>query len=96
MTGETMKVSRMLPALVCGLALMGSAAGLQAGEAKVPPLRAVKPKAAAPAAPHQKGTIARATYYADRYHGRKTSSGEIYDSRKLTAAHPPPCGSAPR
>lgn len=29
-----------------------------------------------------------ASYYADEYHGRKTSSGEIYDMNKLTAAHP--------
>lgn len=28
-----------------------------------------------------------ASYYAGRFHGRKTSSGEIYDSKKLTAAH---------
>jgi rare lipoprotein A len=29
-----------------------------------------------------------ARYYAKRYHGKKTSSGEIYNSNKLTAAHP--------
>lgn len=29
-----------------------------------------------------------ARYYAKRYHGKKTSSGEIYSSKKLTAAHP--------
>ncbi len=28
-----------------------------------------------------------ASYYAGRFHGRKTSSGEIYDSKKFTAAH---------
>lgn len=28
-----------------------------------------------------------ASYYAGRFHGRKTASGEIYDSKKLTAAH---------
>jgi rare lipoprotein A len=28
-----------------------------------------------------------ASYYADEYHGRKTSNGEIYDMYKLTAAH---------
>lgn len=27
------------------------------------------------------------TYYADKYHGRKTASGEIYDKYKFTAAH---------
>ncbi|MDW8295461.1 MAG: septal ring lytic transglycosylase RlpA family protein [Raineya sp.] len=28
-----------------------------------------------------------ASYYAGRFNGRKTSSGEIYDSKKFTAAH---------
>ena len=29
-----------------------------------------------------------ASYYADKYHGRTTSNGEIYDMYGLTAAHP--------
>lgn len=28
-----------------------------------------------------------ATFYADRFHGRRTSNGEIFDQNKLTAAH---------
>ncbi len=28
-----------------------------------------------------------ASYYADKFHGRRTSSGEIYNKHKLTAAH---------
>lgn len=28
-----------------------------------------------------------ASYYAGKFHGRKTANGEIYDSKKLTAAH---------
>lgn len=28
-----------------------------------------------------------ASYYANRFHGRPTASGELYDSAKLTAAH---------
>jgi rare lipoprotein A len=28
-----------------------------------------------------------ASYYADKYQGRKTANGEIFDTRKLTAAH---------
>lgn len=31
--------------------------------------------------------IGIASYYAGRFHGRKTSSGEIYDAKKFTAAH---------
>ncbi len=33
----------------------------------------------------QKGT---ACWYGDKYHGRRTSSGEVFDMHKLTAAHP--------
>jgi rare lipoprotein A len=29
----------------------------------------------------------QASYYADKFHGRKTASGEVYDRNKLTAAH---------
>lgn len=28
-----------------------------------------------------------ATYYADKFNGRKTSSGEVFDNKKYTAAH---------
>lgn len=28
------------------------------------------------------------TYYADKFHGRNTASGEVFDQEKLTAAHP--------
>lgn len=31
--------------------------------------------------------IAHASYYADRFHGRRTASGRVYDKNKLTAAH---------
>lgn len=29
-----------------------------------------------------------ASYYADKYHGKPTASGEVFDMHKLTAAHP--------
>ncbi len=29
----------------------------------------------------------KASYYADKFEGRKTASGEVYKSKKLTAAH---------
>lgn len=34
------------------------------------------------------GLVGVARYYADRYQGRRTSSGEIFSQKKLTAAHP--------
>jgi len=41
--------------------------------------------AVSPAGPHQLSGIA--SYYADEFHGRKTSNGEVYDMHGLTAAH---------
>lgn len=29
----------------------------------------------------------KATYYASKFHGRRTTSGEVYSNKKLTAAH---------
>jgi rare lipoprotein A len=34
------------------------------------------------------GAEGTARFYAKRYHGKKTTSGEVYHSQKLTAAHP--------
>ena len=34
------------------------------------------------------GAVGTARFYAKRYNGRRTTSGEIYNSKKLTAAHP--------
>lgn len=34
------------------------------------------------------GAVGIARYYKKRYNGRRTASGEIYNSKKLTAAHP--------
>jgi rare lipoprotein A len=33
------------------------------------------------------GQVGLASYYADRFHGRTTASGERYDRRAMTAAH---------
>ncbi|WP_318440506.1 septal ring lytic transglycosylase RlpA family protein [Photobacterium leiognathi] len=35
----------------------------------------------------QNGEIGKASYYADKYQGRKTASGQRYDENKRTAAH---------
>ena len=34
-----------------------------------------------------KAEIGIASYYAHKFHGRKTASGEVYDEEALTAAH---------
>jgi rare lipoprotein A len=33
------------------------------------------------------GTIGIASFYAEKYHGKKTASGQIFDMNKMTAAH---------
>ncbi|BBA68996.1 septal ring lytic transglycosylase RlpA family protein [Geobacter sulfurreducens] len=45
-------------------------------------------KEAAVAAAADEGVTGTASYYAKRYHGRRTTSGKRYDPKKLTAAHP--------
>ena len=53
----------------------------------IAPLRdLVDARAAAGASPRQ--TVGRASWYGPRFHGRRTTSGEIFDQNKLTAASP--------
>lgn len=44
--------------------------------------------AAQNAEPKDAAVEGRASYYADKFHGRKTASGERLDQGELTAAHP--------
>jgi rare lipoprotein A len=37
--------------------------------------------------PEKAPEVVTASYYASRFHGRKTASGAIYDETQLTAAH---------
>ena len=37
--------------------------------------------------PEGEPVVGTASYYAARFHGRKTASGKIYDENQLTAAH---------
>ena len=41
----------------------------------------------APAQAPSQSVVGTARYYASRFHGRKTASGEIYNQKKMTAAH---------
>jgi rare lipoprotein A len=69
------------------LAVVVMAAPIQAQEDSKPQTtEAVQKPSSAPE--HAEGTIGIATYYHNRYSGRKTSSGAIYNPRKMTAAHP--------
>jgi rare lipoprotein A len=61
-----------------GLALAGCshAPHVETGPSSAPP------RGGAPA-----GEVGTASYYASKFHGRKTASGERYDQDALTAAH---------
>lgn len=34
-----------------------------------------------------RNVLGRATYYASKFHGRRTANGEVFNNRKMTAAH---------
>jgi rare lipoprotein A len=59
---------------------------LQADETTARPEEGVGKKVSAPQSAG--GVEGIATYYANKYNGRRTSSGERYRPEKLTAAHP--------
>lgn len=64
------------------------AAGQQAAEeviAEPAPLDTAGPTAAQS---RPNAAVGTARYYANRFNGRKTASGEIFSQKKLTAAHP--------
>jgi rare lipoprotein A len=42
---------------------------------------------AEPGAASDDAAVGIASYYADRFHGRRTASGELYDRNAMTAAH---------
>jgi rare lipoprotein A len=67
---------------VCALLLLLSAACL------TPACAGVRARSAEPAVPYaslyEEGV---ASYYGRQHHGRRTASGEIFDDRRLTAAH---------
>ncbi len=65
--------TRFLPAVAVGLLMSGGAA--QAQYIKLGPQQAWQ-------------EAGQASWYGGRHHGRRTSSGEIFDQNALTAAHP--------
>ncbi len=80
-----MTAPRTLVMLVAALALVVAGAGC--GKKKGARVRL--PRLPAPTAPVHPGDVeyGYASWYGHPYHGRATSSGEIYDMNALTAAH---------
>lgn len=74
-------------AVVYQLVLLITALPLQAGEARMPEAYTITQNGYS-TAKEPGGVVGKAAYFAKHYNGRRTSSGEIYDPQKLTAAHP--------
>ena len=78
---------RLLPALAAlALPLLAGCAHAPAGDAGRAP-DALPARYAGHDADDPTVEVGTATYYASRYDGRPTASGEPYDERRLTAAH---------
>jgi rare lipoprotein A len=73
---------KILPGILIALSLnLAVVAVAQAGK---DPVAAAKKKRKVSTAKIQYGT---ASYYSNKFNGRKTANGEVYDSKKYTAAH---------
>jgi rare lipoprotein A len=85
--GDEMKTLSILSLFVLSLMMLFMCAGcqtlLQAQRSEESKLAETIARYSSP-----DGTVGVARFYAKRYNGRKTTSGEIYNSKKLTAAHP--------
>src|SRR6185295_16889128 len=67
------------------LGLLLTLAGSSFGETPVP-LASVSPVSARPDSAQAETGIA--SYYSNKFHGRQTANGEVFDMHQMTAAHP--------
>jgi rare lipoprotein A len=74
-------------AVACQLALLVITLPLQAGDTGIHRTHPIV-QTGSSTAKDPEGVVGKAVYYAKHYNGRRTSSGDIYDPEKLTAAHP--------
>jgi len=69
----------------CALGLLLSLAWPSFGDTPARPVNASPGSARQESAKVEAGV---ASYYSDKFHGRQTANGEIFDMHQLTAAHP--------
>lgn len=72
---------------MCHLAFCFAGYSLYAEEPAKTPANEAEEKSSS-SLQESEGVKGVAVYYADRYQGRRTNSGQIFDQNKLTAAHP--------
>ena len=89
---ERLFTEKIVAVLISGLLLALPAIPVYAGDAAVEEraaIAAIEPGASADSATAEpEGVEGFAAYYAKRYNGRRTNSGQRHDPNKLTAAHP--------
>ncbi|MGD9950302.1 MAG: septal ring lytic transglycosylase RlpA family protein [Desulfobulbus sp.] len=89
-----MRTSKLVFMVMIGLVLLEFSFGqllntvsvAEANESSVAVAHAISPPAAIAPKP-KKWMKGKASYYADRFNGRKTASGQIFHQGRLTAAH---------
>ena len=93
-----MVIKKLLVLLIVSIAILAICAGCQTlPHSPTTGQQVTKPVPAEPSPPQsaesaaaqasQQSVVGTARYYASRFHGRKTASGEIYNQKKMTAAH---------
>jgi rare lipoprotein A len=75
-----MRAPRLFPALVFASLLAASALGCASSGGGLPSVSFDDDR-------DRDAEVGKASFYAHRFHGRSTASGETYDETKLTAAH---------
>jgi len=84
---ESQKRMIMTLVIACQLGLLVAMPPLQAKTTSAPKT-IVKEQKSSAVRDEPRGVKGKAYYYAKRYNKKRTSSGAIYNPRKLTAAHP--------
>lgn len=84
---ESQKIMIMALVIVCQLGLFVVIPPLKA-DTTSPPETITKEQKSSAVIEDLGGVEGKAYYYAKRYNKKRTSSGAIYNPRKLTAAHP--------
>lgn len=93
-----MVIKKLFALLIVSIAILTMCAGCQTlPQSPTAGKQVTKPVTAGPAPPDITGpapaqappqsAVGTARYYANRFNGRKTASGEIYNQKKMTAAH---------